>query len=64
MYKRQEGHQKLKNGKVAKAVILWEKELNGTKVVVFSLGHDMSEWNMPEVQNLIVNSVNYLAKKH
>jgi len=55
-----EGRQVVKEGKVDTAVVLWEYDLKKAKTVSFTLGHDMNEWEMPEVQALIINSVKYL----
>jgi len=47
--------------KTDEAVILWEHPYGGSKVLSLTLGHGMEEWNQPEFQALIANSVNYLA---
>jgi len=58
-----EGHQKINDTRTDQAVILWEYTRNKAKTVCFTLGHDMAEWEMPEFQNLLINSVNYLIKE-
>ncbi len=55
-----EGYQNVNKNRVDSAAVLWEHPLGESKVVVFSLGHDMIEWQQPEVLNIISNSVNYL----
>ncbi|MFT5883206.1 MAG: hypothetical protein ACI9FG_001719 [Crocinitomicaceae bacterium] len=50
-----------KQGK-KEAAILWEHPVGKSKAISFSLGHGLEEWNQPEFQTILANSVNYLAE--
>lgn len=43
------------------STVLWEHPLGKSKVISFTLGHSNEEWKQPEFQQIITNSVNYLA---
>ena len=54
---------KKKNKEVSdKAIVMWEVPQGKSKVIGLSLGHDMGEWNQPEFQSLLKDSVNYMTK--
>lgn len=46
----------------ASAVILWEHPVGKSKTVSFSIGHFDAEWRQPEFQQVLKNTVNYLAE--
>jgi len=45
-----------------KHALLWEHPLGKSKVVSFTLGHSLEEWEQAEFRSVIANTVNYLAE--
>ena len=45
------------------AIVMWQVPQGKSEVIGLSLGHGEEEWNQPEFQGLLIDSVNYLLKK-
>jgi len=54
------GEQIIGKGKLATAIILWESPQGKSKSMGFTLGHDVSDWSIPDFRYIIEDSVNYL----
>ena len=48
----------------SEAVVMWQVPQGKSELIGLSLGHDITEWQQTEFQNLLKDSVNYLYKNN
>ena len=56
------GIQYIENSQIATAVILWEAPVGNSKLLAFTLGHNLDDWTLEDFRVILIDSVNYLIE--